>query len=227
MAKKTAKKKKVEEPVEEINDDEDDEDVEYEEVEVEVEEEVEVDDDDDDVDEEDDVDTDDEEDDEDDEDDSDTDYDEALFPDQSDVDSAVDDWNNGLEETAKGQPEGNFSVEIIDAEVTRSSSKDRLQIHYKLLVLTGDSTGTELHKYDGLEGKSVRIAQNELSRIGVDPTRLTVHTLPAALLDIKGIKVACRGRINNDFYNVNFQRRLGEEIGSTKRGKKKSGRRFR
>lgn len=132
----------------------------------------------------------------------------SLFPDASAMKDADDIWKGGEEEAAKRNPVGSFLWEIEDAELTRSTSSDKLQIHYHLKVLSPpENIGVEVDKYDGLGSpKQASITQQQLKRIGVDTSKVTMKTLPAILLELKGKKVLGTAKQNGDFYNMYFSK---------------------
>ena len=123
-------------------------------------------------------------------------------------------WNQGTEQRTKGEPDGKFQALIEDATLGRSASSGRVQIHYKLKVLTGPSSGQSLNKYDGLGSpKQVSITQQQLKRLGIDVDKVDMKKLPAVLLDLKNKTVDCMGKHSGDFYNVNFNKLINADAG--------------
>lgn len=141
--------------------------------------------------------------------------DESLFPDKEALDAAQKDWEGGKEESEKANPVGVFQARIASAELGRSTSSNRLQIHYELEIAVGDMKGAIVHKYDGLEGaKSTSITQQQLGRLGISVDKLNLRTLPAQLLALVDEMVMISCKQNNEFYNVYFQRRITGGVGS-------------
>jgi hypothetical protein len=136
-------------------------------------------------------------------------------------------WEAGKSEAKKTNPVGQFQVKIEKAELGRSNSSGRLQIHYELAVVTGDAAGSTLHKYDGLgTAKQASITQQQLTRIGVDLEGVNMSKLPAVLADIVGRVVAVQARQNGDFYNIYFNRAVDTAVGSDGAPAKGDGARF-
>lgn len=141
------------------------------------------------------------------------DVDDSLFPDDGDAAEADGIWADGIDETDRGKPVGDWIGEIISAELCRSAGSGRLQIKYQIEVMSGESTGVKVWKYDGLgSAQQASITQGQLQRIGINPKQYTTKTLPAALVPITGIRVAVNARVNGDFYNIFFQRVVTEDV---------------
>lgn len=139
--------------------------------------------------------------------------DESLFPSQEDFNDAQGIWDEGKEETERGRPVGQFQARIAVAELGRSSSSNRLQIHYELEILAGEYEGVVLHKYDGLAtAQQASISQQQLKRLGVDTAGLDIPTLPAQLLELVDENVVITCRQNGEFHNIYFNRRMSEGI---------------
>lgn len=141
--------------------------------------------------------------------------DDALFPNSDDLAAAEEAWKGGIEENERGRPLGNHQVEVKSAELTRAASSNNLQIHYQLEILTpGDFQGEEIPKYDGLTGSPRRVAitQQGLMKLGIDPKRHTLKTLPAALVNVQGMKMLVNCKMNGEFYNIVFLRQLNESM---------------
>jgi hypothetical protein len=152
------------------------------------------------------------------------DYDESLFPTAEEAAEANAAWGAGQERALKGRPMGSFQANINDAILTKSMSSGRLQIHYEVEITAGESKGTVLHKYDGLGSpEQADISQQQLKRLGVKLEGLTLKKLPAVLLDLKGKGVAITTRQNGEFYNIYFNRLLGEVVGGAEEGAATSG----
>lgn len=135
------------------------------------------------------------------------DIDESLFPSKEDYKEVEGFWNTGAEENAKGKPVGSFQAVINDATLERSSSGDRMQIHYELTILAGPSKDVVLNKYDGLgSAKQAEITQQQLRRVGIDPKKITLKTMPANLMPLKGkvVQITCRQK--DDFHNIFFNK---------------------
>lgn len=134
--------------------------------------------------------------------------DDSLFPNPEDLADAEEIWNGGVEETEKGRPVGPFQAKIVSAALERSSSGDRLQIHYELEITTpGKFAGTTLHKYDGLgSAQQASISQNQLRRVGVETKKVDLKRLPAVLLELKDKSVLINCRVKGDFHNIFFSR---------------------
>lgn len=148
-------------------------------------------------------------------------FDESLFPAEGDKKAADEAWDAGKEETARGNPIGNFNAEIKSAVLGRSKSSDRLQISYELVIAAGEFRGVTIRKYDGLGSpQQTSITQNGLKKLGVDINTVTMKTLPAVLVDLEGKFVAITTKQNGDFYNIYFQRIIttptgvGNDVGS-------------
>jgi hypothetical protein len=140
------------------------------------------------------------------------DIDESLFPNPEDAQEAEEFWSGGIEENDRARPTGSFQANIDNATLERSSSGDRLQIHYELTIITpGTYKDTTLHKYDGLGSKQqASITQNQLRRLGVDTKKVSLKTLPATLLTLKNKKCIINCRIKGDYHNVLFTKLLGD-----------------
>jgi len=140
--------------------------------------------------------------------------DQSLFPSQAEASEAENLWKQGQDEAAKGQPEGQFNVIVKKADLGRSNSSGRLQIHYELQVASGEAAGTTLHKYDGMgTAKQAAITQQQLARIGVDVKATTMATLPAVLATLVGKTLAVTGKKNGDFYNIYFNKAVTTDVG--------------
>lgn len=141
--------------------------------------------------------------------------DDSLFPNEADAKEADSIWDAGREEAAKGQPEGSFQCKITKAELGRSNSSGRMQIHYELEVLTGNSAGAKLQKYDGLgTPKQASMTQQQLTRIGVDLAGIGMSKLPAVLSTLIDRVIAVTGKKNGDFYNIYFNKAVDTAVGS-------------
>lgn len=163
--------------------------------------------------------------------------DDALFPSKDDAAAAEAAWSGGAEALANGSPVGNLTLEITDAELMRSASSSRLQIHYELTILAGVAAGVVLHKYDGLDKpETAKISQSQLKRLGIDTSKVSLKTLPAVLLNLKGKKISANAKQNGEFYNIYFTKVLTDSLdgapstpGAAKAGKgpaAKGGRKF-
>lgn len=131
--------------------------------------------------------------------------DQELFPDQETFASDQDAWSGGQAEAQ--MPIGTFQVEIKEAVLERSKSSSSLQIRYMLEVVGGEHHGKKIPKFDGLNTpQRAKISQQQLQRLGVDTSKVTLATLPAVLLDLQGKKAVVTGKMNPPYYNVNFQR---------------------
>lgn len=147
-------------------------------------------------------------------------FDSSLFPDKESLEEAVGAFSEGQEKAEKGNPIGTFNATIISADLGRSQSSDRLQIHYELELLTGEPKGETLHKYDGLATPDqVSITLQQLKRLGVKTAGIDLEQLPAILLDLKGKTISITTKQNGEYYNIYFQRMLGDKP-SAGRGKK-------
>lgn len=133
-------------------------------------------------------------------------FDPALFPDMAAQQAAQEVWNQGSKEAASDNPVGTFIVNIDEAELGRSMSSNRLQIHYKVTIMSGQFQGKELNKYDGLEtAQQSKISQQQLARLGVDVNNLDLGKLPAILLSLKDKKAKITTKVNGQFFNIYFQ----------------------
>lgn len=134
-----------------------------------------------------------------------------LFPNADDLASAEAIWGEGSEADEKSRPVGSMQAEITEATMGRSSS-DKLQIHYKLLVLTGPGKDETLNKYDGLDTpERARITQNQLRRLGVDTKKINIKMLPSVLMDLQGKKIVINCKQNGDFYNIYFTKLVNDK----------------
>jgi len=141
-------------------------------------------------------------------------YDAGLFPDKESAASANAVWTGGKEHAKKSQPIGSHNVNIDLAELGRSTSSDRLQIHYALTIVSGESKGVTLHKYDGLETEQqASITQQQLQRLGIKTDSVTIDKLPAVLLGLTDKKASITTKKNGEYFNIYFNRLLGEAIG--------------
>ena len=140
-------------------------------------------------------------------------FDDTLFPTHEDYAAAQAAWAGGAEEAAKANPIGTFHAKIEEAILGRSASSDRLQIHYALLIVGGDSDDVTIHKYDGLETvQQIAISQQQLKRLGVPADTIKLPDLPAHLMQLHGQMVVLSTRQNQQYYNIYFQRLLGETL---------------
>lgn len=118
-------------------------------------------------------------------------------------------WDAGKSHQRDDQPVGLFQATISNATYGHSQSSGRPQIHYELVVKSGEHKGKVLHKYDGLDTpQSASIAQGSLRTLGVDVKSLTAKQLPAALVSLKGRDITIRTKQNDQFYNIYFQRNV-------------------
>jgi hypothetical protein len=141
-------------------------------------------------------------------------FDSELFADVAAQQSAASNWDAGKKIQPKNQPQGTFQAEITAAELGRSASSDRLQIHYEMVILLGPSKDTIIHKYDGLETpEQVNMTQRQLTRLGADISKMNLEELPAVLLELEHQKVVIRCKQNKEFYNIFFQKVVGAQIG--------------
>ncbi len=141
--------------------------------------------------------------------------DNTLFPDPSAAAEADAIWQAGADENEKGKPQGAYNVTVVKAELGKSNSSGRLQIHYELKVETGDSAGITLHKYDGLgTAKQAAITQQQLARVGIDMRGMTMQKLPAVLASLVGSTIGVTGKTNGDFYNIYFNKAVDTAVGS-------------
>lgn len=136
--------------------------------------------------------------------------DESLFPNDEDFKEAQGIWGEGQEQADKAKPTGPFQASIENAVLERSSSGERLQIHYELKILTPGKFADEvLHKYDGLGSpQQASISQNQLRRLGVDTKKVNLKTLPAHLLNLKGKKCVINCRQKGEYHNIFFTKLL-------------------
>ena len=134
-------------------------------------------------------------------------FDSELFEDAAEQKEVEELFNTAVK--APPGPVGTFQVDITDAILERSQSSNRIQIHYELVILVGPHKDTILHKYDGLDKDvSVRIAGQELRRLGINLQSLTFATLPAHLVKLKGQRATITAKQKGDFYNINFVKLL-------------------
>ena len=151
-------------------------------------------------------------------------YDSSLFPSKEHQKAATDVWTGAQKQVEKSDPVGTFQATIDVAELVRSQSSDRLQIHYKLNILVGENKGTVLNKYDGLQTEQqAAITQQQLARLGVKTAAITMEKLPAMLLSLVGKNCSITTKKNGDFFNIYFQRLMGETVGAGNGG---SGKKF-
>lgn len=143
--------------------------------------------------------------------------DNALFPDADSLAEAEGMWSGAEEMQKASQPVGNFVAEITEAELTRSASSDRLQIHYGLLLVGGQSDGLQLNKYDGMGSpEQANITRQGLAKLGVNVANVTMKTLPATLLKLVGMRVRIRtARNKGGYYNIYFDKPVGTAVGGT------------
>ena len=114
------------------------------------------------------------------------------------------------------QPVGTHQAEITEAVLERSQSSGRLQIHYELTILVGPHKDTVIYKYDGLDTDvGTNITMQDLSRLGVDTAKVTIATLPAILITLKGKKVTIKAKQNKQYYNVNFVKILTTPVSAS------------
>jgi hypothetical protein len=120
-------------------------------------------------------------------------------------------WQQGVDYAANSQPVGTFVARITDAVLGRAASSGRLQITYKLTIEGGDKNGIELVKYDGLgSAQQASITQGQLTRLGIDPSKVNEQTLPVQLLALKGKLVVISTKKNGSFFNIFFQKLAGD-----------------
>jgi hypothetical protein len=138
-----------------------------------------------------------------------------LFPNEADAGEAESLWKGGQDQAERGKPEGKFQVRIKKAALGRSNSSGRMQIHYQLEVVSGDSIGIMLNKYDGMGAvKQVAMTQEQLRRLGVDVKSLSIQQLPAALTTLIDRVVNVTGKVNGDFHNIYFNSMVDTEVGA-------------
>lgn len=131
-------------------------------------------------------------------------FDNHLFTDANEAAVANDVWQEG-QAPPENQPIGNFQVDIASAILERSQSSERLQIHYELVILSGNHKDIKMDKYDGLETAiQTRISQAQLQALGIKVKGLTIHMLPAILLKLVHQKAAVKCKQSGQFYNINF-----------------------
>lgn len=136
-------------------------------------------------------------------------FDSSLFGSAEEAQEAQSLFDAGKTLADKGNPVGVFQVEIEDATLGAAQSSGNLQITYKLTVLVGALKDTVLMKYSGLKKDTqVKMALDELKRLGVDTAKLTFDKLPATLLSLKGSKAVVKAQQNNEFYNIYFQKAI-------------------
>ena len=142
------------------------------------------------------------------------DFDPSLFPDSEsakDFDSIM---AQGKKESEN--PQGSFIAEILQAELQRSSSSDRLQIFYELKILNGEYKDRCIRKYDGLgTAQQAGITQTQLKRLGVNMANMTREKLPATLLELIGRKVKIKAKETGQYYNIHFTSLVTGESGSS------------
>lgn len=132
--------------------------------------------------------------------------DDSLFPNPEDLNEANEIWAGGVEENEKSKPVGPFQAIIRGATLERSSSGERLQVHYEIeITQAGNFAGTTWHKYDGLgSAQQASITQNQLRRLGVDTKKVDLKRLPAVLLELKDKKVVINCRVKDQYHNIFF-----------------------
>lgn len=136
-------------------------------------------------------------------------YDESLFNSAEEAAEAAALFGAGKEASEKGQPVGQFQVEIMDALLGRSQSSDKLQITYKLKIVVGPMSGETLVKYDGLgKDTQVKMSLDQLKRLGVETKNIDLSKLPAVLLTLKGTKAVVKAQQNGEYYNIFFQKAI-------------------
>jgi hypothetical protein len=130
-------------------------------------------------------------------------------------------WDEGKSHQRDDQPVGLFTVTISNATYGHSQASGRPQIHYEMVIDSGEHKGKILHKYDGLDtAQQASIAQNGLKTLGVDVKALSAKQLPAALISLRGRKITVRTKQNDEFYNIYFQRNVQKLAPGVKTGNK-------
>jgi hypothetical protein len=144
-------------------------------------------------------------------------FDPSIFPDTQSQQAAGNVWDAAKKRQPKFQPVGTFQVEITGATLERAQSSGRLQLHYELVVLAGESKDVILHKRDGLEtDEQTSIAQSGLKRLGIPVAKINFDALPAHLMQLRGKHAVVQCKQNGEFYNIYFQKLMGETIGQRK-----------
>lgn len=140
--------------------------------------------------------------------------DDALFPDKESAAEADEVWGDGQKAAEEDNPVGTFQININSATLGRAMSSGKLQIIYELAILAGKYKDVVIRKYDGLgSAKQAKITQQQLKRIGIDASRLSVQQLPAALLTLTDKKLVATAKQNGEFYNIYFVRPITGPIG--------------
>ena len=116
-------------------------------------------------------------------------------------------WEDAKSVRPKNQPIGTFQATITNATLGRSQTSDRLQIHWELTILGGESKDVVLHKYDGLETpEQTAMTQRGLKNLGIEAAKYKLAQLPALLVSLKGKKITVLTRQNGEYYNIYFKR---------------------
>lgn len=139
-------------------------------------------------------------------------FDTGLFPDPSEAAAAESTWDDGAKEADRNNPVGTFQVSIDDANLGRSINSDRLQITYKMTILTGEYKDVVIRKYDGLEtAQQASITRQQMERLGINVKGLSLQQLPAVLLELIGKQAVIMAKKNGQYYNIYFQRLMQSE----------------
>ena len=139
-------------------------------------------------------------------------FDSGLFPDQAEATAAEATWEEGGVEAARNEPVGTLQVSIDEATLGHSINSGRLQITYKMTILTGEYKDVIIRKYDGLDtNQQSSISRQQLERLGVNVKGLKLQQLPAVLLELVGKNAVVMTKKNGQYYNIYFQRLIQGE----------------
>jgi hypothetical protein len=107
---------------------------------------------------------------------------------------------------------GTFQVNIDECSTGPSQSSGKLQNVFQLRVLVGPHEGKVISRYGGLgSDKQVRMELDQLKRLGVDVDKIdTIAKMKAVVLTLKDTKCVINARMNNEFYNIYFQKVINQ-----------------
>lgn len=142
--------------------------------------------------------------------------DNSLLPDPAAQADAEQAWNDGTK--LAEDPVGVFTCVIKNVTVQPSKSSGRLQVGYELEIVGGEHAGRTVRKFDGLGSpEQVKIAQDSMKALGLDPTKIRLDQLPATMLTVEGKTVEVEGKMNGQYYNIYFRRGTPAKSGTAKR----------
>jgi hypothetical protein len=125
-----------------------------------------------------------------------------------------DDWNRAKEQArtfGPSLPDGAYIAQLTTVSISESKSSERLQVAWEYVVVEGESVGTLIRDYDGLETEqNLTWLMRKLDRLGYDPTELDAGDLEAVMEELVARKPVLRVRLRTkgDYQNCYIDRVL-------------------